>query len=219
MLALTPFHPLAHQLQALNYVAQWVVQQSYDPKILDHAYDAAQNAIALSDAYFLGHNVLGFVYLWQRHYDDAIAEFERAVALDESFVCGHMMLAYGLSHVGRLNEAVQAGERALSLKALLSDDRCLFGVASAYALAGRLEEAAALHLRMLKQFPNFLVSYLELAALYSELGREAEAQAAAAEVLRINPQFSLEVHKERSPHKDPAMLDRHIAALRKAGLK
>jgi hypothetical protein len=38
-------------------------------------------------------------------------------------------------------------------------------------------------------------------------------------VLRINPKFSLEVHKQRVPIKDPAMLERHIAALRKAGLE
>ena len=46
-----------------------------------------------------------------------------------------------------------------------------------------------------------------------------EARAEAAEVLRLNPKFSLEVHKERVPIKDPGMLERHIAALRKAGLK
>jgi len=34
-----------------------------------------------------------------------------------------------------------------------------------------------------------------LAAVYSELGKDAEARAEAAEVLRINPQFSLEIHK------------------------
>jgi hypothetical protein len=57
------------------------------------------------------------------------------------------------------------------------------------------------------------------AAVYSELGREAEARAEAAEVLRINPKFPLEVHKQREPIKDPAVLERHLAALRKAGLK
>jgi hypothetical protein len=54
-----------------------------------------------------------------------------------------------------------------------------------------------------------------LAAVYSELGKEAEAAAA----LRINPRFLLEIHKERTPIKDPATLERHIAALRKAGLQ
>jgi len=49
--------------------------------------------------------------------------------------------------------------------------------------------------------------------------KAAEAQAEAAEVRRINPEFSLEVHRQRKPIKDPAVLERHIAALHKAGLK
>jgi hypothetical protein len=56
-------------------------------------------------------------------------------------------------------------------------------------------------------------------AVYSELGKAAKARAEIAEVLRLNPPFSLEVHKQRMPIKDPAVLERHIAALRKAGLK
>jgi hypothetical protein len=82
-----------------------------------------------------------------------------------------------------------------------------------FALANRLGEVVTL------LYGQLLSAHLTLAAVYSELGREAEAQAEAAEVLRINPKFSLEVHKERVPIKDPAMLERHIAALRKAGLK
>src|SRR5262245_56396421 len=62
--------------------------------------------------------------------------------LDKNYVCGQMLLAGGLSQVGRVEEAVRVGERALSFKALPSDDRCLSGVAAAYALAGALEEAA-----------------------------------------------------------------------------
>jgi len=59
----------------------------------------------------------------------------------------------------------------------------------------------------------------KLAAVYSELGRAAEAQAEAAEVLRLNPRFSLAVHRQRMPIKDPVVLEHHLAALRKAGLK
>jgi hypothetical protein len=58
-----------------------------------------------------------------------------------------------------------------------------------------------------------------LAVVYSELGQAPEARAEVAEVLRLNPNFSLEVHKQRMPIKGPAVLERHIAALRKAGLK
>jgi hypothetical protein len=58
-----------------------------------------------------------------------------------------------------------------------------------------------------------------LSKFISELGKDAEAHIEVAEVLRLNPNFSLEIHKERVPIKDPAMLERHIAALRRAGLK
>ena len=88
-----------------------------------------------------------------------------------------------------------------------------------YYLAGRTEEAIAPLKRCLARRPTFLHAHLDLAAVYSELGREAEARAEAAEVLRLNPNFSLEVHKERVPIKDPVMLERQLAALRKAGLK
>ena len=58
-----------------------------------------------------------------------------------------------------------------------------------------------------------------LAAAYSEVGREPEAQAEAAEVLRLSPHYSLEVMQQRWPATDPAQLERLLAALRQAGLK
>jgi len=95
----------------------------------------------------------------------------------------------------------------------------LGSVGTAYATAGRPEEGIAPLQRYISRYPNILGAHLTLAAVYSELGQAAEARAEVAEVLRINPNFSLEVYKERMPIKDPAVLERRIAALRKAGLK
>ena len=89
----------------------------------------------------------------------------------------------------------------------------------AYAIAGRYEEARAPLQRYLNRYPNILFVHLSLAEVYSELGQAQEARAEAAEVLRLSPDFSLEVHRQRMPIKDPAVLERHLAALRKAGLK
>ena len=86
-------------------------------------------------------------------------------------------------------------------------------------VAGKPEEAITPLKQYLTRYPNILGAHLTLAAVYSELSKEAEARAETAEVLRINPKFSLEIHKQRVPIKDPAVLERHIAALRKAGLK
>jgi len=40
-----------------------------------------------------------------------------------------------------------------------------------------------------------------------------------AEALRLNPAYSLEAMKQTLPYKDPADLERFLAALRKAGLQ
>lgn len=127
-------------------------------------------------------------------------------------------LAATLGWMGRTEEALQMVEQALRRKPAMVDDN-LAEIGAAYYLTGRPEEAVAPLKQYLSRYPNNLGAHLTLAAVYSELSREAEARAEAAEVLRINPNFSLEIHKQRVPIKDPARLERGIAALRKAGLK
>jgi len=143
---------------------------------------------------------------------------ERAVTLAPTEAWSYAALAEVLSHMGRTEEALEAAAQALRLKPFIADEH-LAGVGTAYAVAGRYAEARAPLQRFLSRYPNILPVHLMLAAVYSELGQAAEARAEAAEVLRINPRFSLEVHRQRAPIKDPAVLERHIAALRRAGLK
>jgi TolB-like protein/predicted Zn-dependent protease len=214
----SPTHLNAHTNLAGSYVQQWVSQQSADPRTLAQALAAAQRCIALNDAFPPGHSILGYVYLLQKQYEPALAEMERAAALDPNVAGGYAILAEALSLVGRSEEALQMVEQAMRRKPFVADLH-LYSVGTAYYLVGRTEEAIAPLKQYLARYPNILGTHLTLAAVYSELGKEAEAQAEAAEVLRLNPKFSLEVHKERVPIKDSAVLERHIAALRKAGLK
>ena len=67
--------------------------------------------------------------------------------------------------------------------------------------------------------PIFCLPTFNLAVVYSELGREEEARAEVAEILRLNPKYSLEVWRQIAPYKDPAVLERMFAALHRAGLK
>jgi adenylate cyclase len=162
---------------------------------------------------------LGYVHLYQRHYEQALAEIERGVVLAPTEAGTHAALAEVLSDVGRTEDALEAAAQALRLKSEDAADAYLAWVGAAYAVAGRYEEARAPLQQYLSRYPNILPTHLMLAVVYSELGKQGEARAEAAEVLRLNPQFSLELAKERMPIKDPAVLERHIAALRKAGLK
>ncbi len=217
-LSRSPNHPVSHLVLALSYLWQWASQQNPDGQTLAQALAAAQRGLALNDSLPAGHLVLGYVYLGQKQYEQAIAEMERAVALDPNNAIGYAVLAETLSRVGRPEEAVGMAEQALRRKPSIADQH-LNHVGVAYYLAGQPEEAIAPLKQFLTRYPNILGAHLTLAAVYSELGRAAETRAEAAEVLRLNPQFSLEVHRQREPIKDPALLKRQLAALRKAGLK
>ena len=51
------------------------------------------------------------------------------------------------------------------------------------------------------------------------MGREKEARAEAAEVIRINPKFSLDYFSKTVTFKYQSETDKFVNALRKAGLK
>ncbi len=205
----------AYNMLAGSYLLQWAFQLSQDPQTLEQALVMAQKAIALNDSAPWAHANLGYVYLWQKQYEQAIAEMERVIALDPNFAWGYASLAFVLSSVGRSEEALRLAEKAMRLDPPSADQN----LGRVYYLAGRSEEAIAPQKRFLARRPSFLLAHLYMAAVYSELGREEEARAEAAEVLRLSPNFSLAVHKQREPIKDPAVLERQLAALCKAGLK
>ena len=57
-----------------------------------------------------------------------------------------------------------------------------------------------------------------LAQAHMGLGDHAAAKSYVAEILRINPRFTLTAWGKSRPYSDPADLDRHLAPLREAGL-
>ncbi len=63
-------------------------------------------------------------------------------------------------------------------------------------------------------------AHLYMAAFYSRAGRDKEARIEAAEVLRIDPQFSLDKFAKTVTYKNQEDLEQTISApLRKSGLK
>jgi len=86
-------------------------------------------------------------------------------------------------------------------------------------MTGRFEEAVSAYKKAIQRTPNFLWGHMMLSATYSMMGREEEARAEAAEVLRINPKFSADFFAKTSLIKDQSKRDKISDALRKAGLK
>jgi adenylate cyclase len=69
------------------------------------------------------------------------------------------------------------------------------------------------------RLPISQLPHLMLASAYAQSAQFEEARAEAAEVLRINPGFTIESWKPiLLPHKDPEDIEHRIDWLRKAGL-
>lgn len=73
-------------------------------------------------------------------------------------------------------------------------------------------------LERIARTPGTDSSRMMLAACYGNLGRVEEARAAWAELLKVNPDFSLEQRERVLPYKDPRDFARIADALAKAGL-
>jgi tetratricopeptide (TPR) repeat protein len=83
----------------------------------------------------------------------------------------------------------------------------------------RYKEAITEYNKALHLTPNNVFAFTGLAICYSLSGQEEEARAAAAEILRINPNFSLKGWSMKLSYKDETLKERWRDALHKAGLK
>ena len=184
---------------------------------LELATELAQKAITLDDSSPYPYILLEIISLFNREYDKAIAYGEKAVALEPNHADATVELARTLEYAGRPEEAIELTKKAMRLSPYYPD-WYLAVLAVAYRLAGNYDEAIAAFEKRRERNPNSTLPHLGLAVLYSEVGRDEEARAAAAEVLKRNPRISLKQVTNRLPYKDPAEVDRIIAALRKAGL-
>jgi len=218
-IALEPKNAGAYTLLGWTYLMEvWSGLSESPGRSMARAAELAQKALALDDTLDLPHSLLGNIYLMSRQYEKAIAEEERAIALNPNGADAHAHLGMTLNYVGRPEEAIALLKKAIRLNPI-PPNWYLFSLGDAYRLTEQYEVAIAVYKRVLHRNPDDIRAHTGLTATYSLLGREEEARAAAAEVLRINPKFSLEHVAKAFPFKNKADTDRVIDALRKAGLK
>jgi adenylate cyclase len=218
-IALDPQYAGAYARLGWTYWLDWSSQWSQDrAQSLERAFELGQRAVALDDSLSLAHQVLSLAYLWKKQHDQAIAEAERAVVLDPNDANGYAGLGNMLAFAGRPEEGIELIEKAMRLNPR-SPPSNLIILGVAYLTAERCEEALVPLQKALTLNPNFGFAHSNLAVCYAELGRLEEARAEAAAVMRLNPNFSLEVARQNLPLKDPAVLERVLDSMRKAGLK
>jgi adenylate cyclase len=210
---LDPKYANAYAGMGWTYLSDWAYQWNRDSQLLDRALELGRQAIALDDSETDAYALLSAVETFEEQYDRAIADSERAIALDPNYIWGYVRLAQALIRSGRPADGIGWAEKVMRLDPR-NRDRYFLEVGLAYFAMGRYKESVSAYKQSLVRWGNNPGPYLGLAVDYVELGRDNEARAETAEVLRINPRFS-----PRAIFKDPVLNERYIADLRKAGLK
>jgi tetratricopeptide (TPR) repeat protein len=189
---------------------------------IKRAGECAQKAIALNDSSAKAYGLMGFISKFTGMFDEAVEYSEKAVAINPNDPHMLALLASILDYTGKFDESIVLVKKAMRLSPYYPA-LYLAVLYRPYFLTGRYEEALAVGKLLLERSRkgeiNPLYAHLILAQAYIRLDQKGEARAQVEEMLKIDPNFSLERWQKWLSYKDPAHLERHIAALREAGLK
>jgi len=207
-----------HAGLALALIADYVSDWAEDPaQALNEAERWARRAVELNEQEPLSHLALGSVLLWRRDLVGALTEFRRMVALDPNFASGYTAMGLGLMYAGQPAEALESIAVAMRLDPHYPSIVLHFLAQAEFSL-GKYDMAAQ-HLReRIARTPGTDSSRMMLAACYGHLGRLEDARMAWAELLKVNPGFSLVQREHVLPYKNAADFRRIADGLTKAGL-
>jgi adenylate cyclase len=218
-IALDPEYAWAYYvLGRVHQLDVWLRASKSPKQSIAKAMELFQKAIALDDTFAEAHVRLGFLFSMIRQHDKGVALAEKAVALNPNSSTAHFYLGKVLIFAGRWEESIPEYKKAIRLNPV-PPHLYLWSLGLSYCWTGQYEEAITLCEKAVRQAPDSLLDRMMMAVVYSLSGRDEEARAEAAEVLRISPKFTLAKFEKKLTYKKKADRERFLGSLRKAGLK
>jgi len=203
---------------SLAALAEYISDWAPDPaQALDEAEKWARRAIELSDREPSSHLALGSVLLYRRDHEGALAEFGRMIAIEPNFAQGHSATGLALMYAGRPAEAIKGIATAMRLDPHYAPIVLHFLAQANFSLE-KYETAAQLLVDRIARNPATDASRMLLASCYGHLGRLEAARMTWAELLKVNPEFSVTQRARVLPYKNPDDFARIVEGLAKAGL-
>ena len=219
-IALDPGYALAYSQLALTLGNEVALGVYDNPKeVVGRAYRLAERAVSLDDSSAWAHIVFGIVNIThKKDYDKAIAEAKRAIALEPGSAYVYGQLASFLTWSGRYEDAIPYYRKAFRLSPRPLPI-WLFSMAGGYIALCRYEEAIKILQAIAEKQPDQIFARTALVSAYMFAGMEDKAKKEAAEVLRIDPGFSVDRMFDNLPFRDQSEMNRRKETLRKAGLR
>jgi adenylate cyclase len=218
-IAIDPNYARAHARLSWSYLVAGLIPPDGDylnPAALDRAYRLACKAVQLDPNLPQAHAQLGHVLHRRREHEAAVAGYERAMALNPNF--SDWRFAEVLIYAGDPARAIEAVERHMRLDPFYAPLAAGWLGLARYVLK-QYEQALPALRECASRAPTLPLGHACLAATYAELGDIGKARAAAAEVLRIEPKWTIaSVAAPLSPFKRTEDAEHFFDGLRKAGL-
>lgn len=180
---------------------------------------AALAAIRADSEDAWAHYALASVYLFNRRFDDSIAEFELALRLNPNFSPARGLYGVALSYRGRWEDGDRAAREALKFSPRDPFAAIYCGVAAYCQYVGRnYAEAIRLSREALRQRGDFVGAHRVLTASLGMAGGTDAAKAALQELRRAQPNISLAWLASGLPFEHEADKAHYLEGFRRAGL-
>ena len=210
-IALDPEYAVAYRVLAETYLQDfWTDLSKPQEQLLAEAKRLLEKAIILDDNYAEAYSTLGWLYTHKRENDRAMELVKKAISLNPNSAEAHFRLGKVLAFARKFEESLLEYNFAIRLNPI-PPSNYLWSLGLSYAGIYQYEKAIEWCGKAVKQEPDDLTGRIMMTAIYSLSGNEEKAQSEAREVIRINPNFSLDRFAKRASPK-------LIEALRKAGL-
>jgi adenylate cyclase len=203
---------------AWTYISDaWFGWSSSPKQDLEKANKNAEIAMSLNDTVDYTHFTYGLIYLLNRNYDKAIKAARKAVELSPNGAEAHAWLGAILHFTGNDEEAGIMLRRAIRLNPIPRSYYYEF-LGSVDTVLGNYDQAIESLNKGLKRNPKNVGLYLCLASAYSLKGRTGKARKIVEHIKKIEPNLSSARVEGVLTYKDPAVTQKFIEALKKAGL-
>jgi adenylate cyclase len=218
-ISLDPNYARSYAMLSSTHLLAWIYALDEDhlsPAAFERAHRLAWKAVQLDPSLPVAQARLGLVLSFEGQHEQSVAAFEKAVALNPNYTDWR----FGTT-------LVRAGEPARAIGVLEThmryDPFYVPDVPGNVGLARYCLKEYSEALPPLREFvsrvPNVSQGHIWLAANLAQLGRLDEARAEAAEVLRIDPKYTIDgTQRKLALFKRPEDAEHLRDGLRKAGL-
>jgi TolB-like protein/Flp pilus assembly protein TadD len=216
-IALDPNYARAYTNLGFLYWHEWRLWGLDRDRNLAKAMELGHKAVELDDRAAGAHLLVALVHQYRGEHDEAEAEGRKVLALDPTQAETLGNLGRFLKASGRFEEAIAVLEKAMRIDPHHPPD-WIGWLGQAHFRLGRYDEAIRILEAGVAEHPDLLPLHLYLAQSYATSGRAEQAKAHVAEVLRLNPDFTIGAYEAYNRVSEvPRNIEIDVSAMREAG--